>query len=143
MCVHECKSLRTSPRRVMDCRTSSLSLVTVSMACLLSVGLHKPDSWNFSTEKELKAMCKSAASSPSLHFNEKINSELGTCGCDYMCQALEAWRFLACEVHPHRSPLSARRTEVSLNHSLEGGDESLLTETKPCQERSGKGPWKK
>ena len=60
----------------MDCRTSSLSLVTVSMACLLSVGLHKPDSWNFSTEKELKAMCKSAASSPSLHFNEKINSEI-------------------------------------------------------------------
>lgn len=104
----------------MDCRTSSLPLVTVSMACLLSVGLHKPDSWNFSTEKELKGMCKSAASSPSLHFNDNINSKLGACGCDYMCQALEAWRLLACEVRPHRSPLSARRTEVSLNFSWRG-----------------------
>lgn len=120
MCVHECKSLRTNPRRVMDCRTSSLSLVTVSTACLLSVGLHKP--------------------SPSLHFNEKINSELGTCGCDYMCQALEAWRLLACEVHPHRSPLSARRTEVSLNHSWRGV--MSLFSQKPNLVKSGqeKGP---
>ena len=119
MCVRECERLKTSPGRVMGCRASPLPLVTVSTACLLSVGLHRPDSWNSSSEKELKAMCKSAASSPSLHFNDETNSEVGACGCDHMCRAQEAWRLLACEVRPHRSPyLPGGR--VSLIHPWKG-----------------------
>ena len=40
MCVHECEGGRTNLGCVIVYRTKSPSLVTVSTACLLNVGLH-------------------------------------------------------------------------------------------------------